>query len=697
MTMITACPRCRAVVQAAAESPADGLQQCQACGSRFRGDASADSELRLRRDSADLDLPVLDDFDEYVEAPEVGPPVALTGSSAFDAYKWFYHRTVGQLGTDTACALLLLVLHCMIVLAYGLGEGSRINLTMAGEAAGYAPDVLARVWKPLALYEVMTAGMVATVYWLGCTLTLRSAKMVMSNGGFVANWALASIPGTICLALAWFSGWPLRSMAVSAVMISLPIILLFTCAIFAVRLVMGSILTLVCMALAGPVSVTTAYLYARYGEYCSSADQQRIMALPPVEHGVAEVPSELPGRVPLNPRVREMAEVLTASAGGGNVSTAQQRTPPPATARVEHASPLISKSDCSRGITIDPWSQPQAVEQVIWPAVHAESFATLSSDALGNHVIELWFARDLSKQGSLRIAGAKPVSYALSPSGKLLVRVITATVPIAEVWDTQRLRRQMQFPVSGGNGTPSALGFCDEETLAVVWHDQGRLSVSSYDLQSGKLNRLIAWPEAEKRSTHSDHGGPPAQPVAVWLSHDGTLLAGADAVPRIAVLEMSSGRLVEQWPMSLPAGQVPAVSGMAFAPGNGTIAVLLDENQSNAPSVLLIAESGVTDLTAIPFVGAVWRLAGCPGPSERRGRVIDWISDTELLLYGELVVDVNSGALTRNMHVRQPGVAPRDGAFSQYPLPDGSFLLEMNSENQEHKSTLHWLRMTPSR
>lgn len=698
--MITACPRCRAVIQAPAELPADGLLQCQACGSRFTGDAAADSDLRLRRDSADLDLPVLDDFDEYVEAPEVGPPVPVARSPAFAAYKWFYHRTVGQVGTDTACALLLLLLHFMIVLAYGLGEGARMGLAVPGEAVGSAPDTLVRVWKPLALYEVMTIGLVAMVYWLACVVTLRSAKMAISGGSFVANWALASIPGTICLVLAWFSGWPVQSLAVFAVLVALPIVLLFTCAIFGLRWVMGGILAVICMALAGPVSVLSAYLYARYEVYCSSADQQRMITLPPAEHAVADVPSELPGRVPLNPRVREMAEVLTVSAGGSVSPPPLQGAALPAMTKTQRVKPSISTSGCSSGITIDPWDQPEALEQVIWPAVNTEAFATLLSDTLGNHVIEWWSARDLSKQGSLRIAGAKPVSYALSPSGKLLVRVISAGAPIAEVWDTQRSRRRIQIPLSGGNGTPSALGFCDESTFAVVWRDQGRLSVSTYDVPNGKLNRFIAWP-AEKQRTTSDQGAPSGQPVAVWLSHDGTLLAGADAAPRIAVLEVSSGRLVAQWPMNLPAGQVPAVSGIAFAPapapGNSTIAVLLDENQENAQSVLLIAESGVANLTAIPFASAVWRLAGCPGPSARRGRVIDWISDTELLLYGELVVDVNSGALTRTMHVHQPGMASRAGAFSQYPLPDGSFLLETSGENHEHKSALHRLRMSSSR
>lgn len=694
-TMVTACPQCRAVIQAPAEVPAGGLIQCEACGSSFKGDTSADSELRLRHDSADLDLPILDDFDEYVEAPEVGPPVPLGKSSAFAAYKWFYHRTVGQLGTDTACALLLVLLHLMIALAYGLGEGSRIALAIPDGAIGPTPDMLTRVWKPLALYELMTAGLVASVYWLGCIVTLRYARLVFSSGSFVANWALASIPGTICLGWAWFSGWPVRSLAVPAVVVALPIVLLFTCAIFGLRWAMGGILTLVCMSMAGPVSVLSAYVYAMYGQYCSASDEQRIMALSPAESAVATTSPELPGRIPLNPRVREMAEILTLSAGG-NVAASQQAIAPQATARVERSKPAVSRSESTRGITIDPWSQPEAVDLVIWPAVSAESFATLSSDALGNHAIELWSARDLSKQGSLRIAGSKASSYTLSPSGKLLVRVLSAGAPIAEVWDTQRSRRQMQMPLSGGNGTPSALGFCNEDTFAVVWRDQGRLSVSAYDLPSGKLNRSIAWPDAEKHHGATDQGSPVGQPVAVWLNRDGTLLAGADAVPRVAVLEVSTGRLLQQWPMSLPAGQVPAVSGIAFAPSNETIAVLLDENPDNAQSVLLIAEPAAASLTAIPFANVAWRLAGCPGPSAKRGRVIDWISDTELLLYGELVVDVNSGALTRTMRVRQPGVPPRDAASSQYPLPDGSFLLEMNSENPERKSTLHWLRMKPS-
>jgi hypothetical protein len=73
--------------------------------------------------------------------------------------------------------------------------------------------------------------------------------------------------------------------------------------------------------------------------------------------------------------------------------------------------------------------------------------------------------------------------------------------------------------------------------------------------------------------------------------------------------------------------------------------------------------------------------------------VIDWISDTELLMYGELVVDVPSGALTQSVHSRDPGQAARGGSFSQYRLPDGSFLLEPQADSQGRKASLQRLRI----
>lgn len=717
--MITACPQCRAIVQTRGSAPPGGMLHCQACGSTFA--VSASRELRLKRDSSENNLPELDEFDEYVEPPGVAPPVALGAVSPFAFYARVYHRIVSQLGADTTFAILLLALHALIMLAYGSGESSRITSALPADANGALPDMMVRVWRPLALFEVMTVGMVAVVHWIGFLISVKSLGMELSSGSFSANWGLATLPATIAFGAAWFMGVPLQGVAIPAVFIALPFVLLFTCAIYSVRIRMGLVITLVCVALAGPATVFSTRVYGKYVDYSVAGDQQRSAEAT----SSAQVPpitlndSGIPTLIPANPKVRELAEIVAAT-GGVGVPASQPLfaqagrpaapvppppsalagggpTPPQAPPQGQSPATPAVPSDLVPGMVLAPWTDPSGLQQVIWPAIAGECFGTLANDALGNHIVELWFMRDLTRAGAVRIGGVPNASYAVSPSGTHLVRVINASVPIAEVWNIRAARRQTQITLSGGNGTPSALGFLNNGAFAILWRGQNRLAISVYDGQSGILTRNIGWPDLEKRAAGQGGTPPaPAQPEAVWLSADGKLLAGVDATPQICVLETETGRPAEAWRLNLPPGQLPAVSGIAFSAGNKRLALLVDENPNNGQSVLFTAESGSQEVTAVPFSSAAWRLAGCSGPSGRRGRVVDWISDTQLLLYGELVLDVPSGALVQSVHLREAGKQPRGGAFSQYPLPDGTFLLEAAGDPQQgQKGPMQVLKLRP--
>ena len=271
----------------------------------------------------------------------------------------------------------------------------------------------------------------------------------------------------------------------------------------------------------------------------------------------------------------------------------------------------------------------------------------------------------------------------------MLLRVVNGASPAAELWSLSDAGRRLQIPLPADLSDARALGFIDKQTFALLIRQGRDAAVDILDAERGTFRRRISW-QVLASSSGSAGGEWAAENVAI--SPDGRFLAFVDSSVRLRLVDVATGAVRRNWQLNLPRPESADVTAISFSPDGSLIAIMFDESQSPNRAAIFCGAVQSTELASMSFAEPIWKQAGCPRKSGTRvGRALDFVGRRELLVYGELVLDATSGSVVASVHDRS--TAPAEAAFSQYPLADGSMLLQAFPDAQQKRLPIQRLQI----
>lgn len=733
--MLTSCTHChnRFIVP---ESRKGRAAKCSICGERFLIEPRLD-RLNLVSDEEDLakrlHLPTLDDIEECDAPPDVAAAVPPGAKTPVIVPTVKPPETLDYVQGRQSIAVLLLVLWSIAIGIYGMFM-SKVPPALAAardEGLDIAVNNWDRVWIPLLLGSMVSLVAVAGCFWLGAQLAARGLRMRYQSIGVLESLAIASVPTTFPLLAAVAFGTNDARVVVPATVMAFPVVCLLVPALFGIPLARGLTAAVICVAVAAPAYVLGSMWWTKQSTQALAMDDRRIeraiqlareavpdrpsppvappptdtaVQLPPeaarvieqLQQAVAQDPAAAPAsylNIPSPPPPTAVPETpaATTQVPVAALSPDLALTAPPAVSPAPIASLLPARSAIPEpppDSRLSLWREAGNPINVVWPATPGQSFATVRLDRFGNHLLDFWSCADLERQGALCVGGGE-VTYAICPAGATLLRVVDGAAPVAEIWSLAQGVRQAQLQLSPDQQHPQALGFLDHQTFAILSLSGNDVAVDVLDVKRPVPRRRIAW--------KTEQAGKPSYSARnVAITPDGKSLLLVDGDGQLRLIDTTSGAVRRSWVLNLAARKGAEVTSIAVSPDGANVAVLMDETAAINESVLFTAVLGRSDLQVTCFSEPLWKQAGVVRtPDTRSGRSLDWVAPGRVLAYGELVIDVVSGAIVDSMHPRTESTGAGPAALAQYPLGDGTFVLDGLPDQQGAPGALYRLVPTP--
>jgi hypothetical protein len=241
-------------------------------------------------------------------------------------------------------------------------------------------------------------------------------------------------------------------------------------------------------------------------------------------------------------------------------------------------------------------------------------------------------------------------NYALSPDGKLLVRLTSWPKLTAVVHSFEKKQDVAKIDLLEANGRPTLVGFATPERFIVRWTQGFKHGIEVFEaLKTGKPKGIVM-PEQFQPSAGNEA-----------VSPDGRLFAVTARVPdRVAATRrpprggpMGQERLVllvyelfgKPDPRRFPvAGLDPdfrvQAAGIAFSPDNQRVAALFENNRKGFITSWRLRDGKVVSEPVVPGEVEV-----PTGPNFNRQRVLDWVAGGRAwLVSGNVLLNADTGA-----------------------------------------------------
>lgn len=302
--------------------------------------------------------------------------------------------------------------------------------------------------------------------------------------------------------------------------------------------------------------------------------------------------------------------------------------------------------------TIEPLSDTGNFDGVIYPSTSSNHMAIIRDRGTEGDVIELWSFGPLKKISEARFNHAPGMRdhYILSPDGDLMVRIVNWPRMSAQVWSFSRRQVVQSVDLDSRLGQAMLIGFANDTQFVVQW-TQGDLSGMEYlDAVTGRHLRQVNLPRGRRQV--SDYAfSPDGKSIALPVQFD----QGA----YIALYEFPTGRPGRRFQLKDidPHGNVQP-AGIAFSPDGRRLAVLFQQNGNG----LLLCWNVAGPVPPLEYIYP--NGFGFIDRRELHGTALQWLDDTDWLLWGRGIIDADTGkslgqvglADVYNQHGVEPGV-----------------------------------------
>ena len=242
--------------------------------------------------------------------------------------------------------------------------------------------------------------------------------------------------------------------------------------------------------------------------------------------------------------------------------------------------------------------------------------------------------------------------YLATPAGDAAIRIATWPKLRLEVLPLSSARQMKALNLNEQNGIPSLLGVGANEMVLVGWQNNGQYAVEPWNLKTGLAGRGFRTP--------------PLFQGATALSADGKTMALATKIEgpaQVQLFEVLSGR-VRKFPItSLDTKWPLEPAALTFSPDSSRVAICFERDGG----VLVLAWNVATGKQVAEQIYVAGMLP-IPQRMGFSGRGLDWLDNNTWLLFGQTLLDANSGAVL--------GVTGLDHVTAQHVVDPKTIVLE---------------------
>ncbi|HEV7298741.1 MAG TPA: hypothetical protein VGN72_05190 [Tepidisphaeraceae bacterium] len=280
--------------------------------------------------------------------------------------------------------------------------------------------------------------------------------------------------------------------------------------------------------------------------------------------------------------------------------------------------------------------------------------------------LEIWDVVDTKKVGDAtfrREAGMDP-GYALSPSGKTLVRLANFPSLSMHVWSVDEQRVTRVIPLPPVLGTPYTVGFSEDNLVWIMWESAGLYGLQSWDITTGQRLRQLNLIDYV------------AGPNNFAISADGKTAAflrtNRSEQAELSLMNLKTGIVTRRLllaGMNLNPEAKP--TGVAFSTDGTKVGLVLEHGAQGVLFVWNVADAKPTGQYILPDREVL--------PAGVRGRPanqLQWLPDGATVLFGgTTLIDATSGRIHGNLEMGNPSaqrMIDADTLLLALPDPKGA-------------------------